>query len=77
VQLEADPTQGDRDTTPSRRLLRYVLLPDGRDFGETMIAEGYGQEFTYRAPHAKRERYRAAERAAREAGRGFWAPGAC
>jgi micrococcal nuclease len=77
VQLEADPTQGDRDSTRSRRLLRYIWLPDGRNVAEVMIAEGYGFEFAYRLPYRYQERFRAAQRAAREAGRGLWAPGAC
>jgi micrococcal nuclease len=77
VQLEADPTQGDRDSTRSRRLLRYVWLPDGRNVAEVMIAEGYGFEFTYRFPYRHQARFKAAERQAREQQRGLWAPEAC
>jgi micrococcal nuclease len=75
VQLEADPTQGDRDRYG--RLLWYIILPDGRNFAEVMIAEGYGFEFTYRLPYQYQERFRAAQRQARAEGRGLWAPGAC
>jgi micrococcal nuclease len=75
VQLEADPTQGGRDRYGE--LLRYIVLPDGRNFGEVMIAEGYGFEYTYAVPYRYQERFKAAERAAREHRRGLWAPGAC
>jgi micrococcal nuclease len=54
-----------------------VILPDGRNFAEVMIAEGYGFEFTYRLPYRYRERFKAAGREARERQRGLWAPDAC
>jgi micrococcal nuclease len=75
VLLEADPSQGDRDRYG--RLLRYIILPDGRNFAEVMIGEGYGFEFTYRLPYRYQERFKAAQRDAREQERGLWAPGAC
>jgi micrococcal nuclease len=75
VQLEADPSQGDRDKYG--RLLRYIVLPDGRHFAEVMIAEGYGFEYTYAVPHRYQERFRAAQRQAREEERGLWTAGAC
>ncbi len=48
VTLEADPTQGDRNKYG--RLLRYIWLPDGRNFAEVMMADGYGHEYTFRLP---------------------------
>jgi micrococcal nuclease len=75
VLLDPDPTQGDRDRYG--RLLRYIMLPDGRNFAEVMIAEGYGFEFTYRLPYREQARFQAAQRQARAEGRGLWAPGAC
>lgn len=41
-----------------------------------MIREGYGHEYTYRIPHRYQERFKAAEREAREQG-GLWAPETC
>jgi micrococcal nuclease len=41
-----------------------------------MVAEGYGFEFSYRLPYRYQAWFKAAERAAREAQRGQWAPGA-
>ncbi len=73
--LEADPTQGDRDRYA--RLPRYTWLPDGRNFAEVMISEGYGFEYTYRLPYRYQDRFQAAQREARAAGRGLWAAGAC
>jgi micrococcal nuclease len=75
VVLEADRTQGERDKYG--RLLRYLWLPDGRNFAEVMIADGYGTQYTYTRPYWYREAFRAAQRAARDAERGLWAPTAC
>lgn len=75
VTLERDPTQADRDKY--NRLLRHVVLPDGRQFGEVMIAQGYAHEYTYDAPYAYQQSYRDAERAAQAAHNGLWAPEAC
>jgi micrococcal nuclease len=68
VQLGGDPRLGDRDRYG--RLLRYVILPDGRNVAELMLAEGCGFEFTCRLPHRYQEQFRATQRAAGEAGRG-------
>ncbi len=75
IELEADPSQGEGDRYG--RLLRYIRLPDGRNFAELMIAEEYGFEFTYRLPYREQTRFRAAQRQARTEGRGLWAPGVC
>jgi micrococcal nuclease len=75
VLLEADPSQGERDRYG--RVLRYIWLPDGRNFALVMVSEGYGFEFTYRFPCRYQAEFKAAEREAREQQRGLWAPGAC
>ena len=75
VRLEADPTQGERDTYS--RLLRYVFLADGRNYALEMIKQGYGHEYTYRVPHKYQQEYQQAENEARNAERGLWAPAAC
>ena len=77
VELEADPGQGERDGTSSRRLLRYVWQADGRMFNAEMVREGYAREYTYRTPYVYQADFRAAEHEAREQGRGLWAPETC
>jgi micrococcal nuclease len=75
LELESDPTQGNRDKYG--RLLRYVWLPDGRNVAEVMIAEGYGFEYTYALPYRHMDGFKAAQREARAAERGLWAPNTC
>lgn len=74
IELEADPTPGNRNSTSSRRLLRYIWPPDGRNVAEGMIGEDYGVEYTYRLPCRYQDRFQAVQREARAAGRGLWAP---
>ena len=52
-----------------------MALPDGRQVAELLIAGGYGEEYTYDQPYAGRDAYRAAEQAARAAGKGIWSSG--
>lgn len=73
VRLVADPTQADRDHY--NRLVRYVVLPDGSDVSQLMIAGGFGREYTYAAPYAKQGAFRVAQSQAQAAKRGLW--GAC
>ncbi|MDO5627852.1 MAG: thermonuclease family protein [Mobilicoccus sp.] len=73
VRLVADPTQDDRDRYD--RLLRHVVLEDGRSAAEVLIAGGYGREYTYRDAYQGQSAHVAAERAARDGGLGLW--GAC
>lgn len=73
IALTADPTQDAVDRYG--RVLVYVALPDGRDFGEVMVREGFAREYTYRTAYQRQATYRAAEAEARAAGRGLW--GAC
>lgn len=75
VTLESDPTQDAIDRYG--RVLAYVWLPDGTNFAERMIGEGYAFEYTYRAPYAYQEAFRAAEASAREQGAGLWAAETC
>ena len=68
VRLEFDVSERDR----YGRLLAYVYLEDGTFFNELLLTEGYAQVMTV-PPNVKyAERFLAAERAAREAGRGLW-----
>jgi micrococcal nuclease len=75
VTLVADASQGDRDKYG--RLLRSVVLADGTDVALQLISDGYGFEYTYTIPYANQITYRAAQRDARTAQRGLWAPTTC
>jgi micrococcal nuclease len=59
VSLEPDPSQGERDIYG--RMLAFVWLPDGRNFGEVMIADGFAHEYTYDKPYAYIDAFRAAQ----------------
>ncbi len=75
VSVEKDASQGDRDIYG--RLLSYLRLPDGRNFGQTMIADGYAHEYTYRLPYAYQDDFRAAQNDAMTNQLGLWSPGTC
>ncbi|MCX7955681.1 MAG: thermonuclease family protein [Patescibacteria group bacterium] len=75
VRLEKDPTQGDIDKYA--RLLRYVFLEDGTDFGLTMIKEGYAYEYTYKIPYKYQQQYKQAQKEAEKNKKGLWADNAC
>jgi micrococcal nuclease len=71
VALERDRLCSNRDKYG--RLLRYVVLDDGTDFNEELIREGFARAYT-RFAFTREDRYRAAEKQARAAGRGRWGP---
>ena len=75
VKLTADPSQDDRDQYD--RLLRYVTLPDGQDFGNYMLAGGFAYEYTFDARYAQQDDYRSAQAAAAAASLGLWAGSTC
>jgi len=70
VRLERDPTGDTRDRYG--RALAHVYLPDGRHLNLELIRQGYGFAYT-RFPFSMMDAFRAAEREAREQGRGLWA----
>lgn len=70
VRLEYDVERTDR----YGRTLAYVWIGDEL-FNETLVAEGYALVTTYPPNVAYVDRFVAAQREAREAGRGLW--GAC
>ena len=70
VALEADPTQADRDR--HGRLLRHVVLADGRLAAQVLIAGGFGREYTYAADYRHQAAFRNAQAQARSAARGIW-----
>lgn len=75
VSLEADASQGERDRYG--RLLRYVYLSDGSLLNKTIIAEGYGYEYTYNVPYRYMNEFKDAERTAQKLEKGLWADGVC
>lgn len=75
VQLEADPTQDDRDKY--QRLLRYVFLEDGTNFNKLMISEGYAYEYTYNIPYKYQSEFKQAQKEAEANKVGLWADNVC
>lgn len=74
VTLTADPTQDDVDRYG--RLLRYVGLPDGSDYGTAALAAGMGRVYTYgHRPAVRFVDLVAAQTVAQEQRTGLW--GAC
>ncbi|GAB96420.1 micrococcal nuclease [Kineosphaera limosa] len=70
VRLVADRSQPDRDR--HKRLLRHVVLADGRRVAPLLIAGGNGWEFTYGKAYDGRAAHRAAESKAIKAKAGMW-----
>ena len=76
VTLIFDPSQDTRDKYG--RLLAYVGLSDGRDFGQVMIADGYAYEYTYHGnPGIHQQRYKEAQKIAKKEEVGLWAADVC
>jgi endonuclease YncB( thermonuclease family) len=75
VQLEKDPSQGDRDKY--KRLLAHVFREDGVSINKTLISEGYAHEYTYDGEYKYQAQYKAAQKAAEAGEKGLWAPDAC
>ena len=71
VSLESDAQTAPKDRYG--RTLAYVRLPDGRMLNLEIVRQGYGHAYVER-PFSRMEEFRAAEREAREAERGLWAP---
>jgi micrococcal nuclease len=74
VQLEADPTQSDRDKY--QRLLRYVWW-NGADFNLWMIQKGYAAEYTYDKPYKYQKEFKAAQEQAVKDKWGIWDTSGC
>jgi len=71
VKLEVDPTQDTRDKY--NRLLAYITLPDGRDFGQVMIADGFAYEYTFMGRKYKNQAlYQQSEEFAKAQAVGLW-----
>lgn len=70
VSLVFDNSQQRTDTYG--RTLAYVRLPNGDDYGLTMIQRGHAREYTYGDSYARQNVYQAAQRRTREQARGLW-----
>jgi micrococcal nuclease len=75
VGLELDSSQGERDRFG--RMLAYLWLPDGRNLGEVMIADGFAHEYTYDQPYVYRDAFKAAQDAAMVNQVGLWSAATC
>lgn len=75
VILTSDPTQASKDKYG--RLLRYVSLLDGTDFGLRMITNGYAYEYTYEIPYQRQDEYKKAQKDASEKSVGLWSSASC
>lgn len=75
VSLESDESQGERDKY--KRLLRYVILPDGTNFNQYMISEGFAHEYTYDEAYNYQAEFKLAEVEARNNSKGLWSPQTC
>jgi len=75
VRFETDNTQDTRDRFG--RLLGYVFLPEGTNFGEVMIRSGFANEYTYSKPYKYQEAFKTAEQIARNDRVGLWKDGVC
>lgn len=75
VSVEADSSQGERDKY--NRLLRYVILEDGRNFNRLMIEEGFANEYKYSVPYKYQTEFKEAQNNAKLKKVGLWADGVC
>lgn len=76
VRLEYDVQVGERDKYG--RLLGYLFLPDGTNYAEKMIRDGYAHEYTYQGQAYKYQaNFKSAEAEAQTSSRGLWAPNTC
>jgi endonuclease YncB( thermonuclease family) len=69
VRLVRDPTQDNRDFYG--RLLRYVHFK-GTDLGRRQIRRGWAEVYVFDEPFRRVEKYRHAEKRARERNKGIW-----
>ena len=73
VFLENDETQTDRDKYG--RLLRYVLLENKTNVNQYLVQEGYAYEYTYKFAYKYQSDFKAAQKYAKENGKGLWGEG--
>ncbi len=60
------------------RLLAYIILENGEDYGEKMIKEGYAYEYTYHGRfYQNQKKYKIAQKYAEKHKKGLWRDGVC
>lgn len=69
VRLESDETQTNLDKYG--RQLRYVFL-NNENINKKMIEEGYGFEYTYKAPYKYQREFKESEKIAKSKSLGLW-----
>ncbi len=72
VRLETDSSQSKNGRDMHGRLLVYVYLPDGKNYGEYMIAEGFAHEELYQKHYKYEPEFKAAYQKAKDAKKGMW-----
>lgn len=75
VTLETDSSQDNRDKY--QRLLRYIFLSDGSNFGELMIKDGFAKEYTFITAYKYQFLYKQAQQQAKNNKKGLWTDNAC
>ena len=70
VSLEYDASQGEKDKYG--RTLAYIFLQDGTNFQETMIRQGFAEEYTYSKAYKYQSLFKAAENEAKSKNLGIW-----
>ena len=75
ISIEYDSSQGEVDKYG--RTLVYIILPDGRNFNEVLIKEGYAYEYTYDNSYKYQKEFKDAEIYAKENELGLWKEGVC
>jgi micrococcal nuclease len=75
VKIETDPSQDTYDKYG--RLLGYVIMQDGTNFNQKMIAEGYAYEYTYNTPYRYQKEFKEAQKSAQKEDLGLWAKNTC
>lgn len=75
VRIEADKSQGDRDTYG--RLLRYVYVEDGTNIAKAMITDGAAKEYTYKKAYKNQKAFKSTQKKAKNTKKGLWAKNTC
>ncbi len=76
IRLEYDVQVGEQDKYGRR--LAYVYLPDGSNYAEGMIRDGFAKEYTYQGQVYKYQvNFNQAEAEAEQTARGLWSPTTC
>ena len=63
VKLESKKRDGKFKLDVFGRLLAYIRMADGRDFGLVMVKEGLCEDFGWKYPHPRGKEYRKAQKA--------------